>query len=683
MDGAAGSPRDAPRGRKGTVANEDGLRALAERIENGNRPNAPGGAATSTSSHTASNGSRGDGRLANEAGLLALGERMRQASGTPVANQAGLLALAEQIDRAGARATGTNTQPADPGVDGGASDTTIRALQEDGAPAHTRHRHSRPRSRRRVWLRRGLLGGLAFVVLLVVGGGGYLYYLTHDLNRIHVRGLEGALTSGREAGTENILMVGSTSRCSLAVQNPAYGLCSEGVNGVNSDVVMVLHVDPTHHHLALLSIPRDLFVPNARSEGPNKIDAGLYEGVSQVVASVEEDFGIPIQHAVTLNFDQFANVVDALGGINMSFPMSVFDAESGLNVQAAACVHLNGTQALSVVRARHLQYRLPTTVSNDAFYWPKENLSDLARIRRDHEFLRVLGSAAAHRGLGNPISDLDLINSVKADLSFDENWPVSDMANLVLDFHSVDPNSVPQLTIPVSVVVDPQGGGGGLLYRAPGGVIHNYGDAEFPSQAGDQAVIQQVLGIDAGTDSMTGNPLPAPSTVAVSVVNGSGVADQATTTAAALAGLGFHTVSASDQPPAGDVTETVVYYGSRSPQTEAAAEAVARSLSGAVIMGYDPTRVMAGSEVTVVTGSDFAVNPPAPAPTTTAHGATSSSTAATTPAPAPTTTATVPPSSVTSGAIQPPSPPSTALEPWDPRACPAGAAPTAPVANLT
>ena len=124
-------------------------------------------------------------------------------------------------------------------------------------------------------------------------------------------------------------MVGSTSRCALTVQNPAYGLCSQGVNGVNSDVIMILHADPAHHRLALLSIPRDLFIPNARSTGANKIDAGLYQGISQLVAAIEEDFGIPIQHAVSLNFDQFANVVDALGGINMSFPMSVFDARVG------------------------------------------------------------------------------------------------------------------------------------------------------------------------------------------------------------------------------------------------------------------------------------------------------------------------------------------------------------------
>jgi len=223
------------------------------------------------------------------------------------------------------------------------------------------HRRSSQRSRRHRRLRRWIPIGLATLLVLVGAAAGYVYYVTHDLNRVEVHGLHSSFSSGAEVGSENILMVGSTSRCALAVQNPAYGLCSQGVNGVNSDVMMVLHADPSTHQLALISIPHDLFVPNARSTGANKIDAGLLQGTSQVVASIEEDLGIPIQHAVSLNFDQFANIVDALGGINMSFPESVFDAESGLNVQAAACVHLNGTQALQVVRARHLQYRGDST----------------------------------------------------------------------------------------------------------------------------------------------------------------------------------------------------------------------------------------------------------------------------------------------------------------------------------
>ncbi len=598
-------------------------------------------------------------------------------------NEDGLRALGNQIAQQGEPATGEANESTDTAGDGTANvanATGLSALAEEmqraggGGTGRRRKAKGRPKATRRQRIWRGALIGMAVLLVIVAGGAGYTYYLTHDLNRVNVKGLDGALSTGQEAGTENILMVGSTSRCALKVQNLAYGLCSEGVNGVNSDVIMVLHVDPTHHRLALLSIPRDLFIPNARSEGPNKIDAGLFEGISQVVAAVQDDFGIPIQHTVSLNFDQFANVVDALGGINMSFPMSVFDAESGLNVQAATCVHLNGTQALEVVRARHLQYKSSDTTSLYAEDWPQENLSDLARIRRDHEFLRVLGSAVAKQGLGNPITDINLINSVKADLSFDQSWAVTDMASLVLDFHSVNVNSVPQLTLPVAVVTDPDGAGGGLMYKGA-----NYGDSEFPAQSQDQSAIDQVLGIGANTDSMTGEPLPSPSSVSVSVMNGSGAYNQATDTATALAALGFHTVGVGDTPTVGDVAETVVYYGSTAPATEAAAESVARSMTGAVIMAFDPADVAPGAQVTVVTGTQFSVNPPGPvtpaATTAPAAGATTTPTTA-----APTTPTTTAP---TSSAIATPSPTTSNLEPWDPRACSPNATPTAPAANPT
>jgi LCP family protein required for cell wall assembly len=594
--------------RRSSSPNEDGLRALgdlivrdvsAEELKTELRADGDGAGAT--------------GKVANEAGLTALGEQMLH----PESNGSG------------------------------------------------KRRSPKQDRRRRRW-HRGILIGLVVLLVLVGGGAGYTYYLTHDLNRVEVRGLNGAFTTGQEAGTENILMVGSTSRCALAQQNAAYGLCSEGVNGVNSDVIMILHADPTHHRLALLSIPRDLFIPNARSTGPNKVDAGLFEGLTQLTAAIEDDFGIPIQHAVSLNFDQFANIVDALGGINMSFPISVFDAESGLNVQANTCVHLNGTQALEVVRARHLQYDSGTT-SQYAEDWPQENLSDLARIRRDHEFLRVLGAAVAKQGLGNPIADLNLINSVKSDLTFDQSWSVDDMANLVLDFHSVSVNAVPQLTLPVAVVTDPDGAGGSYVYQG-----ESYGDVEFPSQSQDQATVDTVLGIGPTTDSMTGKPLPTPSTVTVSVMNGSGAYNQATDTASALAALGFRTVGVGDVQAVGDVAETVVYYGSHNTAVEAAAEAVARSMTGSVTMAYDPSQVADGAQVTVVTGSQFAVNAP-PAPPTPAAGAASG----------PTTTAAPQTTTASAAPIAVPSAATSSLQPWDPRACPAGATPTAPVPNPT
>jgi LCP family protein required for cell wall assembly len=585
----------------------------------------------------------------NEDGLNALGDSaeghgatVRRGDQEPkVANEARLLALGEAMHR----------------PDGG----------------RTGHRRTATHNRRRRRVKRGVLIGVLVVVLLVAGGAGYAYYLAHDLHRIEVKGLHSVLSTGAEAGSENILMVGSTSRCALKVQNPNYGICSQGVNGVNSDVMMILHADPVHHRLALLSIPRDLFVPNARSDGANKIDAGLYQGLTQVVAAIEEDLGIPIQHAVSLNFDQFANVVDALGGINMAFPMSVFDwggapppngiGSSGLNVQAAACVHLNGTQALQVVRSRELRYKA-TGDGSDPYYWTAEGQSDLARIRRDHEFLRVLAGAVAKQGLGNPLTDLNLINSVKSDLTFDQAWPVGDMVSLVRTFHSVNIGSVPQLTLPVA-----QGTFGTYHYK---GSVIGYGEVEFPVAEQGQPAIDQVLGIGPTIDSMTGKPLPSPSSVSVSVVNGTGVTNQATDTSTALGALGFKMVGLGDATPVAPQAETVVYYGSRAPAVEAAAERVARSMTGAVILGYDPSQVTGGAQVTVLTGTQFAVN----APTT---GSTSTSAPT-----SPTTAGAGGSSGSTSGAgvgFAAPSPTTQPLQPWDPRACPAGSAPTTPVAN--
>jgi LCP family protein required for cell wall assembly len=508
----------------------------------------------------------------------------------------------------------------------------------------------------------------SLTTLLVLGVGaaaGYAWYLNGEIRRVPIKHLTAAPKVGAAKGTENILMVGSTSRCALKVQNPAYGLCSEGVTGVNSDVVMILHLNLGTHAVSILSIPRDLFVPNSRKEGANKIDAALYEGPSQLVDAIQEDFGIPIQHYVELNFDTFAGVVDALGGIKMYFPEPVYDSYSGLNITTPGCLALNGTEALQVVRARHLQYKPANITTSDVAAWPYDPQSDLSRIRRDHEFLRVLATAVAKKGISNPITDTQIVSSVAPQLEVDSGMSANQMVDLVVAFHGVNASAAPQLTLPV--VVDMSGS---YIYK--GG---NYGDIVWPDQPQDQQVIDQFLGVSLNTNTVTGAPLPSPSTVTVSVLNGSGVSQQAATTTAALKALGFHATSAGDTPSVGSASETVVYYSSAAPSEVAAAQIVAHSLSGYAITALNPALVTPGAQVTVVTGSNFAVNHPAPPPST---SPTSSPRAG---APAPTTTAaaTTPNSGATGAATagtaaNAPTAAVEALAPWDPRSCtPTGA----------
>ena len=492
---------------------------------------------------------------------------------------------------------------------------------------------------------------LFVLVVLVVGGvAGDYFYLNSLVHRVTV-----ANEAVRYNDTENILLVGSTSRCALAVQNKAYGLCSQGVTGVNSDVVMIVHLNFTTKRVTLLSIPRDVFVPNARTTGANKIDAALYQGPSQLVSAIENDFGIPINHYIELNFDTFASVVNVLGGINMYFPMEVFDAYSGLNITQTGCQHLNGYEALQVVRARHLQIRFPGDGPNHAT-WPQEALSDLARIRRDHEFLRVVAAALKAKGLGNPLTDQQLATAIAPNLEVDGSFTLSDMLSLASNFAGVSIGSVPEVTMPVVLVET-----GSYLYQG-----YYYGDVEFPIGPDVTSVIDQFLELGPSTNTMNGRPLPTPSHVSVSVYGGTGVPAQATATATALGRLGFAATVGGSLTPVGTRSETVVYHASNTPSSIAMAEAVIAHLSGPAVMALGPTR--GGADVTVVTGSDLAViASPAHATTTRAKSTTSTTTAGTTT----TTAATVTdPSLVHADTLfSAPTPVAQPLQPWDPRSC--------------
>jgi LCP family protein required for cell wall assembly len=510
-----------------------------------------------------------------------------------------------------------------------------------------RRRRARESTRRRQRVKRAIL--IIGIVLFVLLGSlfGYLWFLNSEINRVKVKGLGASPTAGVTKDTENILMVGSTDRCALKQQNPAFGLCSQGVNGINSDVVMILHLDGPGHRLSILSIPRDTFIPNARTTGANKIDSALYQGPSQLVSAIQSDFGIPINHYVELNFDTFAGVVDALGGLRMYFPMPVYDAFSQLKVLAPGCQTLNGFQALAVVRARHLQYKPPGVTSTDPSTWPQDPESDLSRIRRDHEFLRVLGSAVAKRGLGNPLTDREIVASVAPNLQVDSGLGAGDMVSLVLRYHSVDPIAAPQLTIPVTVNNSPS-----YSYQGT-----DYGSVEFPSQPADQQTVDQFLGEKPFTDSMTGKPLPAPASVNVAVMSGTGVASQAATTAAQLQVLGFHISSTGVGKYQGSPSETVVTYSG--PASEAQAQAVAQRLSGSVVLAQGPTPP--GAEVSVTTGSNFSVNqPPAPSPPP-AAGRPSGT--------APSTTTPTAGTSMANTQLGAPTPATTPLAPFDPRSC--------------
>jgi hypothetical protein len=150
----------------------------------------------------------------------------------------------------------------------------------------------------------------------------------------------------------------------------------------------------------------------------------------------------------------------------------------------------------------------------------------------------------------------------------------------------------------------------------------------------------------------------------VSVLNGTGAAEQATTTGEALSKLGFDVVGEGDTTSVGQVSETLVAYDGATKGAEAKAEAVAASMSGAVTLADEPSLVGSGAAVTVVTGTSFAVNPP-PTASTTAPSGRSSTTTSPAGGTTPSTSTTVP----TAPGFTAPTAANQTLQPWDPRSC--------------
>jgi len=472
-------------------------------------------------------------------------------------------------------------------------------------------------------------------VAIAGSAAGFVIYQLHQIHRVEVRGLT---PSGR-GGTENILLVGSTSRCAVPanakhLQNFVQQ-CREGVNGVNSDVVMILRLEPATHRVALLSIPRDTFVPNARQGGLyNKIDAALADGPSQLVAAIQQDFGIPITHYVVLNFATFAGIVTALGGIDMYFPTTVYDAQSGLYVNRTGCVHISGLEALALVRARHMYYDYDPRTHTWRGY---DGSGDLGRIIRDHIFLKVLASEVARRGLGSVSTDSSLLSAIAPDLTVESTFSYHEMLHLLLAFHSANISKVPELTLPV--MIDPN------TYYYKG---YDYGDVVFPAEPQDRQTIAAFLGA----------PLPGsrlkPSSISVSVVDGTGSPAAAAATTRALDALGFRATVAGSQAPVGPISETTVRY--RSPSDLPKAERVLASLSGPAVLALGPTAN--GAPVTVITGSDLGVLPGPGARQAAARGGA--------------VTARLASEQAATSSLDPPTSAATPIPPYDPRACPPG-----------
>ena len=124
-------------------------------------------------------------------------------------------------------------------------------------------------------------------------------------------------------------------------------------NVTNTDVNMVISVDPINRKLLLTSIPRDYYV-NLPSFGKNAYDklthAGYY-GIEESVKAVEKLLNIDINYYVKVNFSTVVGVIDAIGGVDVNSDYSFCVTTTGVCVRKGIN-HLDGYSAMMFARER-------------------------------------------------------------------------------------------------------------------------------------------------------------------------------------------------------------------------------------------------------------------------------------------------------------------------------------------
>ncbi|HEY1223245.1 MAG TPA: LCP family protein, partial [Acidimicrobiales bacterium] len=261
----------------------------------------------------------------------------------------------------------------------------------------------------------------------------------------------------------NILEIGSDSRAGLTGAVAAQTGASTGsVAGQRSDVVKIMHIDPAAGTVTVLSIPRDTMttlLANQSLYGKfNRINVNFGSGPSLLAQTITANFGIPITHTIVVSFGGMINAADAIGGVYLDFPYPSHDPYSGLAISHPGCQLVTGFQALAVVRSRHFYYNVKgdsvwpgnNTSANELYNlgWIYDGTSDFGRIDRQNAFLRAMISRA--KGLYNPLTINTFLSKIPEGISLDTNFTLTELIELAVKFHGLNPANMLTYTLPVT-----------------------------------------------------------------------------------------------------------------------------------------------------------------------------------------------------------------------------------------
>ena len=437
--------------------------------------------------------------------------------------------------------------------------------------------------RHRKWPRRLLIGANIFLAVCVVGTAAAYGYFRYQFGGIPTLSVPGLRNAGVDVpgAPMNVLLVGSDTRATIDPKEKRSFGSAAAVGGQRSDTIIILRVDPRAKRAAMLSIPRDLYVPIAGTKTSSRINNAFEGGPGRLISTINEELGIPIDHYVELDFNGFRSIVQAVGGVPIYSPARARDRVTGLDIQRAGCISLDGNQALAYVRSRNYQYQ-------ENGKWKTDPTGDIGRIQRQQDFVRRVVRKAGQKARGlNVVAIQRLVNSGKRNVKIDDAFSSKDIVGLAVKFKSLEPDTVDMLTIPT---VDARIGGAAVLRM---------------KQPEASQVIDRFrsVGTAAAPRASAARPAPAPNvdphSVRVRVLNGSGASGQATDVAKGLQQAGFN-VAGIGEADSFRYVNSVIAYG-RGQRDKALL--LQSKLQGGVDVREDPG--IRGIDLVLITGGEY------------------------------------------------------------------------------
>lgn len=308
---------------------------------------------------------------------------------------------------------------------------------------------------RRTWPQRIVILCSVAVVVGAIGASWFLndvYEAFSDLGRVEFAA-DVLITDTDPGDPVNYLLIGEDSAEGLDPDDPAaFARDVDSRGRFQADSIVIVRVNPTTGQAWVLALPRDLLVDDRGTE--RKINSLLLVEDAELLAqTITANFGITLNHFISLDFLGFREIVDELGGIPVWFENPARDQKpngenaSGLSIETAGCHVLTGEQALQYVRSRHYRELIDGE-------WEYVGNSDFGRIRRQQDFLVLALERAIDRGARDPAGLASLIEAAASSLVLDKELTVAELVDVGEAFSNFNPENLQRFELQVTTIND-------------------------------------------------------------------------------------------------------------------------------------------------------------------------------------------------------------------------------------